>query len=623
MDIDATNSTDNGPDESGRRADESSRRQFLRRSVTAGTAVSAVALGAAGFAAPTQATAAATSTTANTATAPTGAAPGTGTLGSGVSPDTPSTFFSTVSVEEAGTVAAKGSDGDLWANCWADDGATYSANGDGRGFSEEPFKDLVMNRIDGTPTAGLTGVKLAESNEIANVWADPAQYNRKPTGMVCVGGVLYVAVQDLKYGDNAFDDAPNASISRSDDHGRTWRKTSKAMFTDHRFTTIFFLDFGKDSRYAVRALGPRDGAYVYAYGLDWNWRASNTNTVPDPVDVYLARVPASAVQDRSKWEFFTGMKSVGGRAGTPTWSPRIGDKVAVLHDTTRRFTHPVPGKTGDLTVISQGGVLYNAALKRYLYTSWTDPTFEFYESPTPWGPWKRFLVHNFGLVEWFEMNDPKHTPKNGGYGTTIPSKFVSADGREMWVQSNWWKAPVPTPEANYNFNLRRLKVTPYRRTTPTNRPNPRDNLARTGANVTPLAVSTRFGNRNYCNDGNKTLSEDSFDGQIKKIDYWGYTFSRTYHLNRVVYTAGAAADEGGWFARSAGGLRVQVRQEFRWVDVRGLRITPDYPYDVSAAKKTYTMTFDRTWGDGIRIVGVPAGKSTYTSLAELEVYYQS
>ncbi|GAA1684237.1 DUF4185 domain-containing protein [Fodinicola feengrottensis] len=563
---------------------ELSRRQFLRRTAVAGAVVT-VGLGAS---LPVAAAAA-------------------------VPQDTPSTFFSTVSIEESGTYAAPGSDGDLWANCWADDDSTYAANGDGRGFSDQPFKDIVMNRIDGTPESGLSGVKLAEADQIGTVWGDPTQYNRKPTGMVCVDGVLYVAVQDLKSGANAFDDVPNASISRSDDHGRTWQKTSQPMFTDHRFTTIFFLDFGKDSRNAGYALGPLDAGFVYAYGLDWNWRDSNTNTVPDPVDVYLARVPRHAVQQRSQWEFFTGTRN-----HRPTWSRKIQDKVAVLHDPTRRFTQPLPGKSGDLTVISQGGVLYNRPLDRYIYTSWTDPTFEFYESPTPWGPWKRFLSHDFGLVEWYEMGDRTHTPKNGGYATTIPSKYVSHDGQLMWVQSNWWKAPVPTPEANYNFNLRRLRVTPYRPTIPVNHPNSHDNLARSGADVTPIQVSAHYAHSSYYNDGDRTRSEDSYDGAVKSLDFWGYAFSRSYRMNRLVYTTGTMFPDGGWFAS---GPRVQVRQNFDWVDVRHLRITPDYPHSSSAgANVPYTISFETTWGDGVRVVGQPGGASTFTSIAELEVY---
>jgi hypothetical protein len=529
-----------------------------------------------------------------------------------------STFFATAFVEHAGTLAAAGSDGDLWPNCWADDDHVYAANGDGRGFSDQPYKDVVVNRIVGHPETGLTGEKLAESDHVANVWADPSKYNRKPTGMVCVGGVLYLAVQDLRFADTAFDDVPNASISRSDDHGVTWQKTTTPMFTDYRFTTIFFADFGKNSQNAVRALGDRDGAYVYAYGMDWNWRACNAGIVPDPVDLYLARVPADAVQDRRQWQFFTGTDG----GGAPTWSRAIEDKVPVLHDPLRRYADTRPGQGGNLTVISQGGVLYNRALDRYIYTSWTDPSFEFYEAPRPWGPWKRFLYHNAGLTPWYRMSDKTHTPKNGGYGTTLPSKYVSADGRDLWMQSNWWNAPVPTPQDNYNFNLRKVRLTPYRPTEAANRADARDNLARTGADATPLQVSAHYANWRYYSDGNRSKSEDSFDGTNKTVDYWGYTFSHAYRIDRLEYTTGIMPEDGGWFSAYAGGLRVQVRQNFRWIDVERLQITPDYPHNRSAGpNKTYTMRFTSTWGDGVRIVGQPGGSAHFTSIAELEVYY--
>jgi hypothetical protein len=328
-------------------------------------------------------------------------------------------------------------------------------------------------------------------------------------------------------------------------------------------------------------------------------------------------VPQTAVQDRSKWEFFTGTD----RNGVPGWSPHIEDKVATLHDPLRRYLDLRPGNSGNLTVVSQGGVIYSPAFDRYLYTSWTDPSFEFYESPTPWGPWKRFLYQNEGLVPWYRMNDTEHTPKNGGYGTTIPAKFVSSDGRDMWVQSNWWNAPVPTPADNYNFNLRRLRLTPYRRQTPAT-PGGGDNLARTGADVTTIRTCVHFANWKYLSDGDKTKSEDSFDGTNKLIDFWGYTFSRPYRIDRVVYTTGTMFPDGGWFSPYDGGLRVQVRQSSRWVDVDGMKITPDYPYDPSAGNNTtYTMRFAATWGDGVRIIGQPGGDAHFTSVAELEVYF--
>jgi roadblock/LC7 domain-containing protein len=52
-----------------------------------------------------------------------------------------------------------------------------------------------------------------------------------------------------------------------------------------------------------------------------------------------------------------------------------------------------------------------------------------------------------------------------------------------------------------------------------------------------------------------------------------------------------------------------------------LRFTPAYPYARAAGSGTsYTMTFDPAWGDGVCIIGVPGGSSTFTSLAELAVY---
>src|SRR5437867_1879503 len=78
-----------------------------------------------------------------------------------------------------------------------------------------------------------------------------------------------------------FNDVPAATIVKSTDHGRTWTWDKSApMFGDHVFTTIWFADYGKGNSRSP------DG-YVYAYGLDGNWRDSFDDTVKDPQDVYL------------------------------------------------------------------------------------------------------------------------------------------------------------------------------------------------------------------------------------------------------------------------------------------------------------------------------------------------
>jgi Domain of unknown function (DUF4185) len=579
------------------------RRRFLAGTAMAGTAVAggaAVALGV----------------SASDATA---AAPGPGRAVTGTSPEL-STFFSTAFVEYYGSQSTS-SDGDLWPNCWADDGSIYAANGDGTGFDLSAAEaDTVVSRIDGTPAVGVIGVRLAAGAQLGPIWGDPAQYNRKPTGMTCVDGVLYLALQDLKYGTSAFDESPVASISRSDDHGKTWTPTRSPMFPDSRFSTLFFLDFGQDYGLAARALGPQDGAFVYAYGLDWNWRQSYTCVVADPDRLYLGRVPRASVQDRGAWEFFAGLDG----DGRPVWTPDIAGKLPVLEDTRRLYPNLRQGGANgpdNLSVISQGGVVYNAPLRRYLYTSWSEYTFEFYEAPAPWGPWRLFLHHDVGCYPWYgepagAQADPG--PKNGGYGTTIPSKFISPDGLSMWVQSNWQGNGIGTN--NYNFCLRRLRVSPARPAGPARRAPATRNLA-TADGVVPLEKSAHYGRWQYYNDGIRAQSEDSWDGQNKDLDWWGYAWPDRYVLGRVVYTTGQMFGDGGWFSRFDGGLRVQVRRGVTWTDVTGLRISPDYPYDQSAGPHhTYTLTFAPAAGDGIRIIGAPGGASYFTSIGELEVY---
>lgn len=349
------------------------------------------------------------------------------------------------------------SDGDLWPSCWSDDDELYAANGDGAGFGDT-FYDIAVNRISGSPTddAGLEGAFLAGGDAVGQVWSGEG-FTRKPTGMLCVGGAIYLAVQDLR---TDFNEAPAATILRSDDHGATWVwDTAAPMFSDHVFTTIWFADYGKDSA------GAPDPQYAYAYGLDGNWRDSFDDSVPDPTELFLARVPVDSVQDAATWEFYAGEPG----DAEPSWTADIAAKRPVLVD--ERLRHPSAGKddagdgdsdsddTGgqtvgaqDLTVISQGGVTHLPALDRYVYTSWTELTFEFYEAHEPWGPWTLFLSEDFGAYPWPD-------DRIGGYGTTIPSKFLSDDNRTAWVQSNVCPC-APAGAVSYWFGLRELTLHP-------------------------------------------------------------------------------------------------------------------------------------------------------------------
>ena len=271
----------------------------------------------------------------------------------------------------------------------------------------------------------------------------------------------------------------------------------------------------------------------------------------------------------------------------------------------------IPARQVTLSVLSQGGIVYNQALDRYIYTSWTEYTFEFYESPTPWGPWKLFLSKDFGAYPWTEL-------RYGGYATVAPSKFISDDGTEVWISSSTFAGGVD----HYNFSLRRLWLTPYRESAPSNRKS-NVNLA---ASADPRdvcavsAASVRHGTLAALHDGDDDTSIDSYSVERKTVDYWGYTWPESYHVNQLVYTTGAMDEtHGGWFAD----LRVQVRRELEWIDVSNVTVDPPYRYDEPPASDTrYVVTFDNTWGDGVRIIGRPGGSLAYTSIRELEVYYR-
>jgi hypothetical protein len=257
--------------------------------------------------------------------------------------------------------------------------------------------------------------------------------------MLCIDNALYLAIQDLSVD---FNDAPTASISKSVDNGRTWTwDSSRPMFDNYEFTTLMFLDYGKNSENAM-------DDYVYVYGLDYNWRESVTHRVPDPLELYLARVPGNSVQHRSAWAFYGGLDP----ANQPRWSSDIRDRVPVLSFDRTAYLNASPNHYVNLPALSQGGIVYNKPLNRYIYSAWTQYTFEFYEAPQPWGPWTHFLSKSFGVYPW-------STSRHGGYGTTIPSKFISADGKLMWIQSN----VCPCGDAgmsDYQFSLRRLYVEP-------------------------------------------------------------------------------------------------------------------------------------------------------------------
>lgn len=521
---------------------------------------------------------------------------GGGTSGAAEAEPPASSWVGTVEMDATARYTSA-SDGDLWPSCWAEDGNLYSAWGDGRGFDlGGPFTDIGVARLTGSP-GSIEGTNLALGDEVGQVWNGSA-YTRKPTGMVCVGDTLHLAVQDLAWN---FDAAPSATIATSTDGGETWEwDRSAPMFDDGVFTTVWFADHGRGGEWAP------DG-YVYAYGLDDNWRDSFSDRVADPTDVYLARVPAAKVDDRRAWQFFAGS----GPSGKARWSKKIDDRQPVLHDERRVYEDVYePWMAHDMTTLSQGHVLYNEPLDRYIYSSWTEFTFHLYESPTPWGPWSRMSDHDFGAYPWTGE-------QYAGYGASLPSKFLSEDGRTMMMQANVCPCAPTGGISVYNYALRQVTVEPASDSGPANGIGD-ENLA-TGHGAVAVSKSVRQGDLSALSDGVTDVSIDDSDEELKRESWWGYTWPQAMNLNKLVYTTGEVGELGGWFLNEP---RVQVRQDGRWVDVEGAKTSPRFRNGAAGGSfQQYTVTFPPVVGDGVRIVGTPGGDRTYSSIAEMSVHY--
>jgi len=279
----------------------------------------------------------------------------------------------------AGTIVRRARGSDNWPITWADDGHLYAAYGDGWGFEPKvPGKlSLGLARIEGPPEA-FRGVNVRSAT--GEQTGDGAS-GRKASGLLCVGGVLYLLARNAKLSQLAF----------SADHGRTW------TWADWRFREGLacptFLNFGRD--YA----GARDG-YVYVYSFD-------ADSAYKPADrMILARVPTGRLRDRAAYEFFVRLDA----AGRGVWNRDIRRRGAVFENPGRCY---------------RSGVSYCAPRKRYLWAQTLGGRdtrraggLAVYDAPEPWGPWTRIY-----LAERWDVGP--------GESASFPTKWMAPDGRNL------------------------------------------------------------------------------------------------------------------------------------------------------------------------------------------------
>lgn len=304
------------------------------------------------------------------------------------------------------------SGGDTWETAWADNGDLYVTSDDTSGFDRKVRVNLAYHQLSGN-VDNLKGETINAMQEYGGFCElGPDNCCWKACGHTCVDGVMYVWVSRHDYGQNSADatkrqTAAHASLIKSTDHGKTWTRTAKEnydrpMFPGRRFGAPFFIQYGKDYRDGA------DGADRFVYAI------SNNGFWDNGDDMVLGRVLRNKIGDlnAADWQFYKGDNGTGDAA----WTANRADATAIIRN---------------INKCSMTGAQYITPLRQYLMVQWYYPcgggkngnnretVWDFYLSPTPWGPWK---------IESSWKNST-----NGYYNPCVVGKFIRNAGRDLTI----------------------------------------------------------------------------------------------------------------------------------------------------------------------------------------------
>ncbi len=307
---------------------------------------------------------------------------------------------------------------DTWYPSWASDGNLYSPWTDGKVDSVQSTSAGKKATTGQARIVGDDPLKL-KVVDAATYPGDPSPYGgRYPCGSLVYNGVWYYGTYCLADTDgnpsrglNWDVEGPFVGFRYSKDLGKTWTDTShtpeKPIFGEPakfmgkvKFGSPHFVDFGRNMQHS-----PDGKAYLVGHGAtdpDPAGRPANLSWITGD-QIFMTRVKPSVenMNDAAKYEFY---------AGRGEWAREL-DKAQPLAEWNNHM--------GCVTMT------YIAPLKRYLMLvtdgGVTISRFNTYivESEQITGPWRLVVyMRHFGEQAYF---------------VNIPSKFVSADGRTMWL----------------------------------------------------------------------------------------------------------------------------------------------------------------------------------------------
>lgn len=336
--------------------------------------------------------------------------------------------------------------GDCFPITWSDDDHLYTSCGDPNWTA---FKDKlnIYNAVPeggGTPFAysgldfeRITGFPPRHNVEKVNDmlhfvgWGDKGP---KPTGVISVKGILYLAVTDIggarlprMDGRKAFVGVDGCIIC-SKDKGKTWSsdgltpeelpKRIKPIFPGNKFGGPAFVQFGKDNADAP-------DKYVYAI---------STTVWDNGDDLFIGRVSSDSIMHQDEWQWITEFRE----DKSPVWKGNLEEARSVLS---------LRGS------ISSPEMVYLKRLNRYLLLTFRTHTdgnpygsdLLIFESPSVWGP--------YSLV-YFES--PWEKKEIGPYTPRLPLKWFDLKTNTGWLlHSGTWDTP---DKEYYRANVRPFRL---------------------------------------------------------------------------------------------------------------------------------------------------------------------
>jgi len=313
--------------------------------------------------------------------------------------------------------------GDTYPMTWAADGEIYASCGDP--LWGETHDGLDVEKFTGGPE----DYRITKVDHM-NAYRGWGGGGPKPSGMICVDGVLYLAFQNM----NGMNRAPFSQKSQPGSDAAIVHTTprlvnfvpsfgnfyGKPMFPGYFFGGPAFVNFGRNNENA------RDD-YVYAVSGDQWDNGSNLR---------LGRVPKEHITEANMWEFVSAYKP----SGEPVWSHDLAAAVPVLS----RHKH-----------ISLPEMTYMAGVNRYILLTWAlhsdfnpdeGSMLFIYEAPEPWGPFS--LVHTEDFWEFKEFCP---------YCSRLPLKWVEPDGVTCWLQFSGGWGPYAQERNYYRSNVRKFR----------------------------------------------------------------------------------------------------------------------------------------------------------------------